>query len=146
MGDPRYNPTTNRMVRNDTDNPAELQVRQRFSAAQVNAGATILPAVPGFAYRFIDAEMIAIGGAAGGATDVRILGTRAAGSVALLVVAVAALTQSAVVRPGAANATVLADGASMTPLDANTPVTIGKTGGALTGATSVDVIVTYALE
>lgn len=146
MGDPRYSAATNRMVRNDTDNPAELQVRTRFSAAQVNAGAPILPAVPGYAYRFIDAEVIAIGGAAAGATDVRILGTRAAGSVALLVVAVAALTQSAVVRPGAANATVLADGASMTPLDANTAITIGKTGAALTGAISVDVILTYALE
>lgn len=146
MGDPRYNPTSNKMVRNDTDNPASQQLRTRFTAAQVNAGAAILAAVPGFAYRFIDAELIAIGGAAAGATDVRILGTRAAGSVALLAVAVAALTQSAVVRPGAANATVLADGASYTPLDPNTAMTIGKTGGALTGATNVDVLLIYALE
>jgi hypothetical protein len=146
MADPRYNPTSNRMVRNDTDNPGTLQVRLRFTAAQVNAGATVVPAVPGYAYRLLDAELIAIGGAAAGATDVRLLGTRAAGSVALLVVAVAALTQSALVRAGAANATLLADGTSHTPLDANTPITIGKTGGSLTGATSVDVILSYALE
>lgn len=141
-----YNPTTNEMQRGEGDVAATQQVRLRFSAAQVNAGATVVAAVPGRAYRLIDAQMISIGGAAAGATDVRLLGTRAAGSVALLVVAIAALTQSAIVRAGAANATVLADGASHTPLDANTPITIGKTGGSLTGSTNIDVILTYALE
>ena len=41
---------------------------------------------------------------------------------------------------------VLADGASFTPLDVNTAVTVGKTGASLTGSTNIDVIVTYALE
>lgn len=141
-----YNATTNEMQRGESDVAALQQTRTRFTAAQINAGATLLAAVAGRAYRIVDITMIAIGGAAAGATDVRVLGTRAAGSVALLVVAVAALTQSAIVRAGAANATVLADGASNTPLDANTAVTVGKTGGALTGATSVDVLVTFALE
>jgi hypothetical protein len=146
MAAPRYNPTSNQMVRVDTDNPAVQQIRTRVTAAQVNAGLTLLAAVPGFAYRMIDCALIAIGGAASGATDVRILGTRAAGSVALLVAAVAGLTQSALLRAGAANATLLADGASHTPLDANTAITIGKTGGSLTTATHIDVILTYALE
>src|SRR6185503_7129416 len=100
---PRYDSTLNQMVR--SDDQADLQtIRTRFTVAQINAGATLLPAVPGFAYRIVDMTLIAIGGAVSGATDVRILGTRAAGSVALLAAAVAALTQSAVLRAGAANA------------------------------------------
>lgn len=141
----RYDATKNQMVRDDDQ--ADVQtIRTRFTVAQINAGATLLPAVPGFAYRLVDAVLVAIGGAASGATDVRLLGTRAAGSVVLLAVAVAALTQSAVVRAGAANAAVLADGASFTPLDANTAVTVAKTGGALATATHVDVIASYVLE
>ena len=141
---PRYDATKNAFVRSDDQQDLQT-VRTRFTAAQINAGASLLPAVPGFAYRLVDAKLVAIGGAATTATDVRILGTRT-GSVALLAVAVAALTQSAVVRAGATNAAVLADGASFTPLDANTPVTVGKTGGTLAGATHVDVIAEYALE
>lgn len=142
---PRYDATLNQAVRSDDQGDVQT-IRTRFTAAQINAGVTLLPAVPGYAYRMIDAQMIAIGGAATTATDVRILGTRAAGSVALLVVAIAALTQSAIVRAGAANAAVLADGASHTPLDVNTAITVGKTGGALAGATNVDVIFNYVLE
>jgi hypothetical protein len=142
----RYRADTNEMVRVDSNTPSALQLRTRVTVAQINAGLTLLPAVPGFAYRLIDVSLIAIGGAVTGATDVRILGTRAAGSVALLVAAVAALTQSALLRAGAANAVILADGASFTPLDANTAVTIGKTGGSAATATHVDVALTYALE
>jgi hypothetical protein len=140
-----YSGTFNEMQRGP-HTVAMRQLRRRCTAAEINAGVTLLAAVPGLAYRMVDMQMIAIGGAAAGATDVRILGTRAAGSVALLVVAIAALTQSAVVRAGAANATVLADGASHTGLDVNTAVTAGKTGASLTGATNIDVILTYALE
>jgi hypothetical protein len=146
MAQPRYNPVTNQFVLVDADNPAVMQLRTRVTIAQVNAGLTLLPAVPGFAPRMIDVSLIAVGGAVTGATDVRILGTRAAGSVALLVAAVAALTQSALLRAGAANAVILADGASFTPLDANTPITIGKTGGAAATATHVDVILAYVIE
>lgn len=122
--------------------------RVRATAAQVNAGLTVLPAIPGFKYRLIDAMMIAIGGAATTATSVDLLGTRAGSAVRPLVVAVAALTQSAVVRAGAANAVVLADGASFTALDANTAVSITKQsgGGNLGGASHVDVQVDYTIE
>jgi hypothetical protein len=145
MATTRYDKTAGQMRRADAQGSVQT-IRTRFTIAQINAGATLLAAVPGFAYRLIDAQMIAVGGAVTTATDVRILGTRAAGSVALLIVAVAALTQSALVRAGAANATVLADGASFTPLDANTAITVGKTGGTGAGATHVDVIVSYVLE
>lgn len=122
-------------------------IRKRCTIAEVNAGVTLLAAPGiGFAYRMTDATMIAVGGAVTGATDVRILGTRAASSVALLVSAVAALTQSALLRAGATNAVILADGASFTVLDANTAITVGKTGGSAATATHVDVIVEFQVD
>jgi hypothetical protein len=122
------------------------QIRVRTTTANVNAGATLLAALPGYAYRIHDIAMIAIGGAAGATTTVDVLGTQAAGSVKLLAVAIAALTQSAVVRAGASNATVLADGASFVACDANTAITISKTGASLTTATNIDVLLTYSIE
>jgi len=144
--EPRYDATKNEMVRVDPANPGVLQLRQRVTVAQVNAGLTLLAAVGGYAYRLIDCALIAVGGDASGATDVRILGTRAAGSVALVTALIAGLTQSTLLRAGATNANLLADGASHTPLDANTAITIGKTGSSLATATHIDVILEYALE
>lgn len=123
-----------------------LNVRTRFSAAQVNAGASLLAAVASKKYRLIDATLIAIGGNAAGATTVDILATQGAGSVKLIAAAIAALTQSTVVKPDTANVTVLADGASFVQNDTNTAITIGKTGADLTTATHIDVILTYSLE
>jgi len=140
-----YNGTANEMQRGGAA-AACSQARVRTTIANVNAGATLLPAVPGLAYRLIYFALIAVGGAVTGATDVRILGTRTAGSVALGVAPVAGLTQSAVVESGDAGMTLLADGASFTALDPNTPVTIGKTGGAGATATNVDALLVYALE
>jgi len=144
MPQPRYDATLNQFVYPDPTGAQQLRVR--VTLAQLNAGLTLLPAVPGFAYRLINAVLIAVGGAVTAATDVRILGTRAAGSVALVVAAIAGLTQSALVESGDATAVVLADGASFTPLDANTAITIAKTGSAAATATAVDVLLTYALE
>ena len=127
-----------------TPNAVKSQ-RVRFTAAQVNAGATLLAAVAGYKYRVTDWTMIAIGGNAATATSVDILGTRTT-SVTLAAVAVAALTQSAAVKPNSANVTLLADGASHTALDANTAITVGKTGSSLATATHIDVIVSYVLE
>jgi len=118
-------------------------LRSRVTTANVNAGATLLPAVPGFKYRIQDMTMISIGGAAATATTVDILATQSTSSVKLLAVAVAALTQSAVVRAGATNATVLADGASFVANDANTAITIGKTGSNLATSTHIDVLLQY---
>src|SRR5688572_9491087 len=95
--------------------------RQRVTVARVNAGATLLAAPgAGYAYRLVDVNLIAIGGAASGATTVDILATLATASRKLLAAAVAGLTQSTVLRAGAANAAVLADGASFTVNDENT--------------------------
>lgn len=120
--------------------------RIRVTLAQLNAGYELLPAVPGFKYRLIDATIIAIGGAATAATAVIVTATQAASVVSLLSAAVAALTRSAVVKPDTANVTVLADGASFVQNDANTAVNIAKTGSAMTTATHFDVILTYELD
>jgi hypothetical protein len=125
---------------------AVQNVRQRFTIAQVNAGATLLPAIAGHKYRVSDMKMIAVGGAAATATTVDILGTQSTSSVKLLAVAVAALTQSTVVRAGATNATVLANGASFVACDTNTAITVGKTDSNVATATHIDVIVDYVIE
>lgn len=120
--------------------------RIRATVAQVNAGLTLLAALPGLKYRLVDFSVIAIGGNASGATTVDLLGTQATSSVKLAAIAVAALTQSACVKPNSANVTLLADGASHVANDAATAITIGKTGGSLATSTNVDVILTYAIE
>jgi len=127
--------------------------RTRVTIAQINAGFTLLPAVPGVKWRMIDLVLIAVGGAVTGATDVRVLATQAAAGVALAIAAVAGMTQSTVLRAGSPFATagtasivVLANGASFMPNDANTAVTIGKTGGTGATATHVDAILTYVAD
>lgn len=120
-------------------------LRTRVTTAQVNAGLTLLAALAGYKYRFVDCTLIAIGGAAATATAVIISGTQS-GAAVLISAAVAALTQSTVVKPNTANVTVLADGASFIANDANTAITIAKTGSDLATATHIDVILTYAIE
>jgi hypothetical protein len=130
----------------DPDPTAVRSVRTRFTTAQVNAGATLLPAVPGKKYRIVDMALIAIGGAAATATSVDILATQSASSVKLLAAAVAGLTQNTLLRAGAANAAILAGGLSFVQNDVNTAITIGKTNSDLATATHVDALVTYVLE
>lgn len=123
-----------------------FNTRQRFTAAQVNSGADVLPALSGYQYRVVDATLIAIGGDASGATSVDLLSTQSTSSAKLIAAAVAALTQSAVVRTDNGNVTVLADGASFVANDAGAAVTIGKTGSNLATATHIDVILDYVIE
>lgn len=120
--------------------------RFRVSIANVNAGATLLPARAGLKYRFIDSSVIAVGGAFATCTALTISGTQAAGAAVLESIAIAALTQSTVVKPNTSNVTVLADGASFITNDVNTAITIAKTGSSCATATNVDVILTYAIE
>lgn len=126
--------------------PVVQSVRTRFTAAQINAGATLLAAVPGLKYRVIDASFIAIGGNASGATTVDLLATQSASSVRLVANAVAGLTQNTLLRAGATNSTILGAGASFVQNDANTALTVGKTGSDLATATHVDVLVTFELS
>ena len=58
----------------------------------------------------------------------------------------ASLTQSTELRAGDSGSTILADGASHVANDANTAITVIKAGSDVATATSIDVILTYALE
>jgi hypothetical protein len=125
---------------------AAYNTRQRFTIAQVNAGATILPAAPGLKYRLISCKAISVGGAAAAVTTVDILGTQGASGVKLVAYAQASLTRSAVLTDGDAASAVLADGASYVANDVNTAITIGKTDASVTTATHIDVNLTFAIE
>jgi hypothetical protein len=123
-------------------------IRTRFTIAEVNAGATVLAAVPGFKYRIVDWTMIAIGGSAATATSVDLVATASASTVRPAVVLVAALTRSTAVKPNSSNVTLLADGASNTAFDANTAITISKQSGGsnVATATHIDLILSYVVE
>jgi hypothetical protein len=123
--------------------------RQRVAAASLTTAGlafTPCPALPGVRWRLVDAILIAIGGNATTSTSINIAGTVSGAAAELLVVAVAALTRSAVVRAGAANAVVLADGASFTQMDANTGLTLHSVGGTLTVSTFVDFFLDYVAD
>lgn len=122
--------------------------RIRSTAAEVNAGNEVLPAVAGHQYRIVDWTMIAIGGNAATATSVDLVATQGASTVRPAVVAVAALTRSTAVKPNSSNVTLLADGASHSLLDENTGVSISKQSGGsnLATATAIDLIISYTLE
>jgi hypothetical protein len=122
-----------------------LNVRKRFTIAEVNAGATLVAAVTGKSIRMVNCKAIAVGGAAAAVTTVDVLGTATTGR-KLVAFAQANLTQSTVLTAGGTGGTVLADGASYTANDAGTGVTVGKTGSAVTTATHIDVIFDYVLE
>lgn len=121
-------------------------IRAHVTVANINAGVEFLPAIAGYAYRMIECIAVAVGGAAGTVTTVDVLGTQSTSGVKLVALAQANLTQSTVLRSGATGAAVLADAASYDPCDANTAITIGKTGGSIVTATHVDFIFSYVLE
>jgi len=124
---------------------AVLNARRRFTIAEINAGATLLPAISGKSYRMVAAKAIAVGGAAGAVTTVDILGTVST-SRKLVAFAQASLTQSTVLVDGGTGGAVLADGASYTANDAGTAILVGKTGSNVTTATHIDVIFDYVVE
>jgi len=128
------------------NSPVVLCQRHRATVAEINGGHEILPAIPGHTYRIVSVKAIAYGGSVGTTTTVDILGTQAAGSVKLVTFAQASLVQSAVLTAGGAGTVVLTDGSTFIPCDANSAVTVGKTGGAADTATGVDFIVEYVIE
>jgi hypothetical protein len=124
-------------------------LRHRVTAAEVNAGHVVLPAIPGFKYRIVDCKMIAIGGNAATATSVDLLATQGASAVRPVVNTIAAtFNRSVVLRMGAGGSTVLGDGASFAAMDANTAISITKqTGGSGLGTAShIDLLLDYTVE
>jgi len=122
-----------------------IEQRFRRTITQVNAGTTLVPAIPGIKIRLVEASAIAIGGAVTSVTTVDILGTLTS-SRKLVAFAQASLTQSTQLKSGGTGAAILADGASFTANDANTAITANITGSAITVATNIDFDLKYALE
>lgn len=123
-----------------------LTIRQRFTIAQINAGATLLAAITGVKYRLRAVSAIAVGGAAGAVTTVDVLGTQGASSVKLVAFAQASLTQNTELKSGGTGAAILAGGVSYVANDVSTAVTVGKTGSDVTTATHIDVLADYTVE
>lgn len=123
-------------------------ITRRFhvAIADVNAGLVLVPAVSNFAYRLVDAFAVAVGGAVAAVTTVDLIATLAASTRKLVAFAQASLTQSTLLRVGAAGAAILADGASFTINDVKTPLSIGKTGSDITTATFIDLELTFTAE
>ncbi len=123
--------------------------RVRVTLAQINAGFELLPALAGYAHRLIGWSLTAIGGAAATATSVDLIGTRGGVAVRPAVVAVSAMSENTRIPQSHANSVILAAGASFTPLDANTALTIGTqaaSAGNLATCTHVDVTLEYTTE
>jgi hypothetical protein len=149
----RYDGGLNRSIYQDSAIPVLLSQRTRVTLAQLNAGFTLLPAIPGLKYRLINCMLTAIGGNATTGTSVNVIGTRAAAPVQLIVAAVARLVQSVrnvtgtpFATAGAESLTTLADGASFTQLDVNTAITVITVGSAMTVMTNLDVDLAFAIE
>ena len=121
-------------------------VKKRFTAAEVNAGDTILAAKPGYKYRMIDCSMAAEGGNAATATSVEVSATQSTSVVDLISNTVGILTDDALVRMGITNSTLLANGAWADANDANTAITISCTTNNLATATHINVYMTYVVE
>lgn len=122
-----------------------VEFRRRYTLAEINAGTAGLNAIPGFKYRLISATAIAIGGAMAALTTVDILATQGAASVKLVAFAQASLTQNTQLNSGDTGAAILAGGLSYVENDANTGITVNKTGASGTTATAVDVIILYTI-
>lgn len=129
----------------DANGAVQHNVRRRFTVAEVNAGATLVAAIPGKQIRMASCSATAIGGAAGAVTTVDVIGTLGTAR-KLVAFAQASLTQSNVLKDGGTGATVLADGASYTANDANTAITVGITGSSITTATHIDFNFNYTVE
>ena len=107
---------------------------------------TVTPGLPGVRWRLVDALAIAIGGAATTSTSANISSVLSGSAVELVAFAIAGLTQSAILRMGAANAAVLANGASLVQNDANAALGFKLVGGTMTVATHVDFHVHYVAD
>ncbi len=116
--------------------------RHRVTAAEIDAGHTIVTVPTDKGFRLVSCDAIAYGGAVTGLTTLDLL----SGASKLVTFAQANLTESTVLKDGGTGATVLADGVSYAVQPDGQDITIGKTGGATGTATGVDIILSYTLE
>ena len=130
------------------DHEVLLTLRTRLTPTDLvlTPGTVLLPATSRGRYRLVDAQAIAVGATVAGATSIDITGYVNGVKVILVTMPVAGLTRSTMLRMGTAGSTILADGVSNGLLDVGTAVSVERVGGAVTGATGLDIFLYYALE
>ena len=129
------------------DDALVFNVRTRIAIADLAAATTLLPAIPGYRYRMIRCTASAFGGNAATSTSIDVSGTRAAAAVILVSFVTTDLDTSEVHWDGdGTTGVVLADGASYTQLDVNTAITAAEVGAGTTGATHIDLNLSYCVE
>ena len=124
--------------------PVVYCLNDSVSLAEIKAGKTILAAVAGRTVTVVDWSVTAIGGAATAATAVTLSDT-AGSPVLIATIAVAALTEDAVVKPN--TATHVTDGAAGIGrgLTAAKGITAEQTGSDMTTLTSLQVVIQYTI-
>lgn len=113
------------------------------TAAEINAGRVILPAATGLSYLVTGIDLLCVG-AAGGATAITLVSTEDTPKT-LLTVNVAQATDGAIITTRPLTASVTTGNGFRTALTAGRGVNIAKTGGTLTGTTSVTVHIKYRI-
>ena len=115
------------------------------TAAELTAGKVLVAANASWKTKVISCSITAKGGDAGGVTAVVVTGTQAAAVVNLATFPVALLKKDVPVTMQSAGVVLLPQFfKSFQACDINTPINIAKTGAALTGATSLEVKISYA--
>jgi hypothetical protein len=113
--------------------------------ANINTGATLIAAVPGYKIRLLDVIMVATGANLTTVTSVDIKGTQGTAKV-LLAMAVGGLVRSTVNTPTTAtHAAPIADGFLFKVCDVNTAITVLKAGTDAAASATVDITLTYEL-
>jgi hypothetical protein len=115
------------------------------TVAELTAGKVLVAANAAWKIKVSSASVTAKGGDAAGVTTVDITGTQAASVVKLAQFPVALLKKDVPVTMQSTGVILLPQFfKSFQACDLNTPISIAKTGGALTGATSLEVKISYA--
>ena len=125
--------------------PVVYCLNDSVSLAEIKAGKTLLAAVAGRTITVVDWSVTAIGGAATTSTAVTLSDT-AGSPVLIATIAVAALTEDAVVKPN--TATHVTDGAAGIGrgLTAEKGITAEHTGTAMTVLTSLQIVIQYTIS
>ena len=127
----------------EAEGEALLNVRKRFTRAQVNAGAVVIKGIEGAKIRLVDLALATEGGAPG-TEDITIESKQSNSGVALATFAHADLGDNDYAHLFDGDTTLLNEGASLVANDEGADVTI-ESGGVDT-VDNVDIIATYVLE
>lgn len=127
----------------EADGEFLLNVRKRFTTAEVNAGATVIKGIEGAKIRLVDLALATEGGIPGD-EDITIESKQNNSGVVLASFAHADLSDNDYAHLFDGDTTLLNAGASLVANDEEADVTIESDG--VTTVDNIDIIATYALE